>query len=80
MYTTNLTRPAYRRRFPVTLRCTACDATMAAYDVADTGTGTMEYETADGDPVDKCWECGSPELAEEIDLPDYDPHNTREAE
>ena len=80
MYVSNLTRPAYRRRWPVTLRCSVCDATMQAYDVADTGCDVREYETADGDPADKCSECGSPDLVEEADLPDYDPHNAREAE
>lgn len=75
MHISDLTQPAYRHCWPVELRCNACDNTMAVYDVADTSVGAREYETAEGDPADKCSECGSPDLTEETDLPDYDPHS-----
>lgn len=76
MYTTNLTRPAYRHRWPMRLHCGNCDHEWQAYDEADSAVGAREWVDHNGDDASKCPECEEPWPDEVPDAgPDYDPRS-----
>ena len=60
-------RPSFCHQRPVTLRCGNCLAYVDAYDSCDGETGIQEWVDRDGDPLDKCPECGRDELEEVAD-------------